>query len=112
MAIKRKELLALPERGWREESIYDSLYLVPSGRKHDSGYMCVAIVGVRDYKPVEIAAYPDDIEWIVPATDRMDFRMDCEYPSGILHPWSYNHKFKVGSALSSTTVTLIKKPPR
>lgn len=111
MTIKRKELLALPVRAWPDESTYDSLYLVPSGRKHESGYMCVAIVGIRDHKPVEIAAFPDDIEWKMPQDTSYwgDMRMDCEYPSGILHPWSHRYAFKVGRALSSTTITLVKR---
>lgn len=111
MNIKRKELLALPPRKrWDEKTVYQSVYLVPSGKKHDSGYMCVAIVGVREHKPIEIAAYPDDIGWSFPLGYKHEsLRMDCEWPSGIIHAWSYKYNFEVGYSLSSTVISLVEK---
>jgi len=45
MNYTRKELLALPKRDWDKETIYDSIAVVPSGKKHESGYGLIAIVG-------------------------------------------------------------------
>lgn len=132
-AIKRKALLALPHRKWDEESVYDFLWLVPTGKKHDSGYGLIAIVGHRwrgDEEPFrEIAAVCDDVCWTMPKRhpygqgnfgDRRDnnvsiLRMDCEYPSGIIRAWAsgehyFRGKFKVGASLSSTDVTLFVEP--
>lgn len=109
MTIKRKELLALPVREWSVAGIYDSLYLVPSGKKHDSGYMCIAIVGSKGYKPFEIAAYPDAINWSMPAMDSYELNTDCEYPSGIIHMWSRRCDFIVGAALSSVEIKVVRK---
>lgn len=120
--VRRKDLLALPVRKWNEATIYDSVYLVPTGRKHDSGYSLIAIVGVTDGKPVEIAAYCDDICWSLPTEHPYDrirpglhmnpLRMDCLYPSGIMHMWGsgehhFTARFLVGTSLSSTDVTLL-----
>lgn len=111
---KRKELLALPIRDWQMDSVYDSLLLVPTGKKHDSGWSLVSIVGVRNGEPVEQASCcSDDIEWVFPNATRYgsytagQLRMDCLYPAGVFHPWTRNHKFQVGAALSSVTVTLV-----
>jgi hypothetical protein len=117
---KRKNLLALPERRWNEETIYDSILIVPTGRKHDSGYALIAIVGTINYRPAEIAAYCDDINWITPESTTVgsstypfqyqiaDFHSDMFYPSNILQMWSRNGKFKVGYSSSSTDITFIK----
>ncbi len=110
----RKVLDGLPVRDWQAESTYDSLMIVPSGKMHDSGYHLIAIVGCRKNVPVEIAAYCDDIGVHVPmpspryGSDKQFsnymFRVDMSYPSGIAHWWGA--KFTVGTALSSTDVTV------
>lgn len=43
--ITRKELLSVPCREW-DKVIKDacSVYIIPSGRKHDSGYACMDMV--------------------------------------------------------------------
>lgn len=112
----RKELLALPTREWPAVSEYDSLLLLSTGRKHDSGWAMMAIIGVRDLKPVEIACkYCDDIEWKFPPMSIVcdgrysigQMRMDCALKSGALHAWTNRGKFRVGTALSSVTVELL-----
>lgn len=120
--LKKKELLALPKRHWDKTTEYDSLLLVPNG-KHDSGYALIAIVGVNQRTPVEIAAYCDDIVWGFPTEHPYDsvylprcgyhahvMRTDC-LPSGIIHIWAssentFSGRFRVGSSLSSTEVEL------
>lgn len=112
----KKELLKLPERDWSKSSVYESVMLVPTGRKHDSGYMLIAIVGVVDRQPKEIAAYCDDVCWAFPENlagykydgfHNLSLRTDSYYPSGIMHIWSNYYKFEVGSSLSSTDINLI-----
>lgn len=111
--LNRKTLKELPDRAWDVTTRYDSICLVPSGLKHDSGYMMIAIVGIIDRKAVEVCAYPDDICWNF--TDyKQDYdisgvRTDCFYPSGVMRFWARNTSFEVECALSSTTVKLINK---
>ena len=123
--LKKADLLALPVRAWQAESTYDWLYLVPTGKKHSSSWAEIAIVGARDNKPVEIAAFCDDIGWSFPARHPYDgihphehwmvMRTDCLWPSRIIRCWASGEhyfvgRFKVGTALSSTEVALIVEP--
>ena len=116
-----KELMALPVRKWDDEKEYDSLLLVSTRKKHDSGWAIIAIIGVRDSQPEEIAcACCDDIEWKMPPMTTFgngrwttgQFRTDCAFRSGALHAWQRGARFKVGAALSSTTVEMIPNVER
>lgn len=116
----RDELMALPVRGWTEYSEYDSVLLLSTRRKHESGWAKIAIIGVREGHPVEIAASCcDDIEWKFPPMlgegtrfAVCQIRMDCALRSGAMHAWvrvSGRSKFRVGEALSSVTIELIRE---
>ena len=112
--IRRRDLLALPHRAWNETKRYDLIYIVPTGRKHDSGWMVIAIVGCNfeDKQIVgEIAAYCDDVTWSFPL-EHPSLRTDCEYPAGIMRFWAsskryFTARFEVGLSLSSTDVELV-----
>lgn len=104
--LTHKQLLSLPVRDWGEISIYDSLLLVPARKMHDSGWMLIAIVGIREGEAVEIAAYPDAITW----EGKLDMlKTDCTYPTGVIHFWTRGCVFEVGDACSSVDITLIGK---
>jgi len=112
-----KELMALPEREWGEESEYDSVLIVSTKKKHDSGWAAMAIIGVRNLMPVEIASScTDDISWHTPIPSRLgnisvsDVRSDMAFKSGAIHFWSRKYKFVVGAALSSLDIKIIPKP--
>ncbi len=108
--MKVKELRKLPFRTWNKETTYASIIVIPSGRKHDSGYALMYIIGVDENKnPIEISASCDDICWKIPNAIDYEFRNDMYWPSGIIHYWSNGYKFKVGVCTSSTDVTLISK---
>lgn len=96
----RKELMALPQRDRGEVSEYDSLLILSARRKHESGWGVMAIIGVTDGAPVEIACQCcDDIAW-----SGATFRTDCAFRSGALHAWRKGGKFVVGYATSSLEV--------
>ena len=109
----RKELEAAEDReNWQEPSTYSQIYLLPSRKKHDSGWSLVSIVGVKDDGSLEAAAYCDDICWKhEPRKDRRDYTMrtDMTYPGGVVHCWGWSTEFVVGSSLSSTDVTVRQK---
>jgi hypothetical protein len=111
----RAALLTLPHREWSDESPrYDSLLIFSTGKKHDSGWAMMAIIGVRKQIPVEICtSCSDDIEWKMPAAKtygdnkeytRGQYRSDCVIKSGALHVWTREGKFRVGASLSSTEI--------
>lgn len=110
-------LLALPHRKWCDDSPrYDSVLIVSTGKKHDSGWAMIAIIGVRVRKPVEVCTVcSDDIEWKLPPAKTLgpnaeysigQFRTDCAIKSGALHVWTSEGKFLVGASLSSTEIEL------
>lgn len=116
----RNELMALPVREWlKYKSEYESVLILSDLRKHENGWAKMAIIGVRDGHPVEIAAdCCDDIEWKFPPMiggERFtvgQMRMDCALRSGAMHAWtrvSGRSVFRVGNALSSVTIELIRK---
>jgi hypothetical protein len=107
--MKIKELRNLPFRKWDEVKNYKSIVVLPSGKKHDSGWALMYIIGLdSERKPIEIAAACDDICWKIPTATEYNFRNDMFYPSGAIHFWSNGHSFKVGASLSSTDVFLVK----
>ncbi len=110
----KKELLSLPTREWGKETSYSSLLVLSTGRKHDSKWAVIAIIGCDSKQvPIEIACQcADDIEWVFPNKKNYgDFsigqvRMDCAMKSGAMHFWAQNGFFHVGMALSSTRIEL------
>lgn len=102
----RKELLALPERNWKEVKAYSSLLVFSTHRKHDSGWANIAVIGVVDGYPKEvITVYSDDIKWSNAHTD-LTLRTDCALKSGAIHFWIPKGKFLVRAALSSLSVEI------
>ena len=107
----KKDLMGLPDRDWQDDSrIYDSLLLLSTRKKHDSGWAIMAIIGVKDGAPIEIACQcADDIDWKLPSMPHTyigQMRTDCCLKSGAIHFWFNKGKFRVGTALSSTDIYL------
>lgn len=116
----RKELLDLPHKQWDASATYNSILLLSTRRKHDSGYAVIAIVGVRKGVPVELAtSCSDDIEWRFPAPEQFGthgdgtpmlmghINTDCLYRTGAMHMWSDTHDFQIGDSLSCIRVTAV-----
>lgn len=99
MKYTRKELLSIPKRKWNE-TLADvvGVYVIPSGKKHDSGFACMDFVAEFEdiAKPlVRFGGGCDDI-----GLEGTYFRVDCVYPSRILHIWN-TKGFSVSSDLST-----------
>ena len=115
----RAELLALPDREWgRPTPTYDSILVLPTKRKHDSGWGMMTIIGVTNTQPIEIVTTgADDIEWLTPDCQRLPsstylfagMRTDCAWRSGAINFWLHNHVFEVSHPVSSVTITLKPK---
>ena len=121
--VSTAELLALPVRDWDEETVYRSLIIVPTPRKHDSGWRLMAIVGcaTEGGEPKEIAAFCDDIEWTCHDAKRFgdngqyaigQIRTDCCWRSRALHMWSSHSEFKVWCSLSTTRIEVLQRERR
>lgn len=121
--IKRDELLSLPQKPFNEERIYQYILIVPTRRKHDSGWRLMALIGAtkgddNTYRPKELIGYCDDINWILPEnknnskniieTYKNRIRTDMTL-SNCIRMWSDNHVFKVGRCTSSVDITIIEE---
>lgn len=109
----RKELLSLPKREWCTKSIYDSVLLLSTRKRHDSGWAMMFVIGVNHGEPIEIASsHSDDVGWILGSGINGSYktspiRIDCPLVSGAIQVWSRYGRFQVGEALSSITIELI-----
>lgn len=114
MSATRKELEAAPQRSrWDEVTRYSSIYLLPTRKKHDSGYHLICIVGQKSDGAFEKAAWCDDVCWqydgpTMSQDNRYVLRTDMTYPSGICRMWGWDTAFEVGASLSSTDVLIVR----
>jgi hypothetical protein len=105
--MKIKELRKLPLADCKAKTIYDSIILVNTRKKHDSGYALMAIIGLDEkQKPIEIVGFCDDVKWNF---NGLTFSNDMFYPSGVIHFWSTEAKFAVGPCFSTTDIMLLPK---
>lgn len=118
---KRDELLALPSKPFTEIRTYESIIVVPTKRKHDSGWRLMAIIGCnkvdKNYNvPIEIAGYCDDINFIIPKTNGGRNNVPPEYCdyihsdmllSNCIRFWSNYHDFRIGCCCSSTEIEIV-----
>lgn len=94
--MNRKELLAVPKRKWDEALVATSVYVIPSGRKHESGYAQMDFVAVtEDGEKVGFGGVCDDV-----AFEGNHFKMDCLHPSRIIRIWN-REPFIVSKGISS-----------
>lgn len=94
--MNRKELLAVPKRKWDEELMAKYVYVIPSGRKHESGYAQMDFVAITvDGKKVGFGGVCNSVEF-----QGNWFRMDCLHPSRIIRIWN-RKPFIVSVGISS-----------
>lgn len=106
---KKSELLKLPKRDWLSVSNYDSVLLVNTRIKHNSGYNLFAIIGCNDGTPIEIAGYMDDFRLCKVRGTALDdiiltqysIGIDCSM-HGVFRIHSNKYTIRVGSNTSTT----------
>ncbi len=101
----RKQLFSLTRRKWDDcEVKYDSVAILSDGRKHDSGWGIITVIGIVGEKMEIAASCCDDISWDFKANPRMD----CALPSRAMHFWpgllGEHLKFTVSCDVSSLTI--------
>ena len=109
----KKELLEIEhEKLFKEIPLLDFIYIIPTRHKHDSGYMCMEIIGENKegYKK-KLATYSDvfDInEIFVSRHQYCTLSMDIpEY--GVLRIFSHQNRFKVEHyGISSFSISLVE----
>ena len=95
--MTRKELLEIPHRGDLEIlHNVSGVYVIPSGRKHDSGWAMMDFVATfEDGRKARFGGGCDDVAFY-----GGHFRMDCTHPERILHIWN-PYLFSISEDLSS-----------
>lgn len=98
---QREELLPVPKRKWDEELHgVNGVWVIPNRKKHESGWECMDFVATfkdKNKEPVRFGGGCDSVDF-----QGDGFRMDCDYPSGIIHIWS-NYPFAITADLSSVS---------
>jgi len=90
--MTRKELLDVPHKE-RQEDIgeFDSLIIIPTRRKHDSGYRMMEFVAVKGGKPFRRVSGWSDVVHIggmsalIDKPKKVAWSIDCLMKSGLLH---------------------------
>lgn len=114
--IKKKDLKNAERAGFSEVlPLLDEIYIIPTKRRHDSGYTVMEVVGiVRDkdnnvtyMKKVDCVA--DVISYMEWGTflSRPDLHMDIDPVIGYPHIWSNQYKIKVDANVSSFMFRLV-----
>jgi len=112
----KKELLKLPrvnwnDIDWKKEVKYDSILVFSNGKKHDSGWGIMTIVGIRNGAPVEICSQcSDDISWHIHSPYNV-LRTDCVFKNKILHFWGDDCEFVIKFPCSSVDINVDRKIP-
>lgn len=101
---RREELLSVKRREW-DNVLHGvkGVFVISSGRKHDSGYACMDFVAETEDGLVRFGGGCDDIRLA-----GTGFRMDCEYPSRIIHIWNSRNTFSISHDLSSMILFMIR----
>ena len=118
MTASKKDFQSLPYREWNEDvGEFDSLVILPTKRKHDSGYRVMDCIAVREGKAFckltgcsdaihidGIGGYGKDWVYKYKGCPKMvpsaDWNIDCLPKSGLLNLWC-RKKLTAGDALSS-----------
>lgn len=88
MIIDRKTLLSCKEYSTSIDGKLTGVagvYVIPSRRKHESGWTMMNLIATfyDGREPVHFSSFTDDVSF-----DGTGFRMDCDWPSGIIHIWN------------------------
>lgn len=107
--MKKSDFLKVRHREWNEEiGAFDSLIIIPTRKKHDSGYMCMDFCAEKGGEPVALLSGCSDVLHIggmlssIRERGQDGWRVDC-LPCGYLRLFNEG-EIVCGRALSSFEV--------
>lgn len=85
----------------KDEDVFRAILIIPNGKIHDSGFMCMTLVGCdRDNLISKITDWSDDVRFDVVYNRYQNYtKMDC-LPCGIIRAWG--SKIKLDFTVSTT----------
>lgn len=101
---RQRDLLALPLG--RRDRWYSGLLILPTQRKHKTGWGTVAIIGTRGENAECILTKGCDDVVLPVVSEEFDLRMDCTFPSRVLRLWSRDFDMSIGHYGSTVPVIL------
>lgn len=114
MSYTRKQLMSLPKRLHEDGetgNVYDSIIILNSRKKHDSGWANFIVIGAIKGEPTEIISdYCDSIFWKNDHGELRKYnalRIDMSYPSGAVHFFGCI-RFKIGYISSTVEIQIIE----
>lgn len=91
--MKKSDIIALsknlPTSSKYSPLEFDSVLVIPTRTKHDSGYNCILVIGCNKGEAVcKITDWSDDLKFNTIDKDDLfsNIRMDC-LPNGVLRVW-------------------------
>ena len=114
----REQLLSAPQRNFNEVlHNVTSLYIIPTRRKHDSGYNCMVYVAVvkdenGNKKYVRCGGYSDHLYARIENLSKIPFLPDCSFSidceKGVIRLYNFGNLhtngFSVGEDLSTVDI--------
>ena len=90
--------------------LFDGIYILPTNRKHDSGYKIMYIVGhsVKEDKYYLLDTYCDVVNFGYLLKQLDELNIDIEQ-NGIIHCWSNSQLIKSGFRVSSCTFDFVDR---
>lgn len=110
----KKELLEVEnEKMFVEIPLLDYIYVIPTRRKHNSGYMCMEIIGAnQDGYKKKLAIYSDVFDICEIFTNRHQyFTLSMDIPEyGVMRFFSQQNQFKVEHyGISSFSISIVER---
>lgn len=108
----QKELLekCIKTKHDEELPLFDGIYILPTNKKHDSGYKIMYIVGhdVKEDKYYLLDTYCDVVNFGYLVRELKELNIDI-LDNGIIHCWSNYQLIKSGFRFSSCTFDFVDR---
>lgn len=107
--MTQKDFHNLPIRKWDEDiGKFDSLILLPTKRKHGSGFACMDFVACKGNNPIcRLSGCSDVVHlggFLNQEAHNYSWSIDCIFKSKLLRIFKYRYEISVGPSLSSFEV--------
>lgn len=95
---------------FEDTPLFDDIYILPTTRKHDSGYKILYIIGQtrKDNKYYLLGTYCDVVDFGEFNTPIKDLHVDV-LNNGIIHYWSNYQQFESIFRVSNCTFKMVKR---